>query len=104
MICICSFSEISTHNYNRVATVRAALEVKHVFEQLAEAEKGGATPEQRKKLEEQAAEKVRASPHCLFDWLTLWEYLGFTSFVQGKHVWSKKIFSLSYLCFAGCKT
>jgi hypothetical protein len=43
-----------------VATVRAALEVKRVFEQLAEAEKAGANPEQRKKLEEQAAEKVRA--------------------------------------------
>jgi hypothetical protein len=42
-----------------VSTVRAALEVKRVFEQLAEAEKVGATPEQRKKLEEQAAEKVR---------------------------------------------
>jgi hypothetical protein len=35
------------------------LEVKQVFEQLAQAEKGGVTPEQRKKLEEQAAEKVR---------------------------------------------
>ncbi len=42
-----------------VGTVRAALEVKAVFEQLAQAEKGGVTPEQRKKLEEQAAEKVR---------------------------------------------
>lgn len=41
-----------------VGTVRAALEVKRVFEQLAEAEKAGATPEQRKKLEEQAAEKA----------------------------------------------
>jgi len=40
-----------------VATVRAALEVKQVFEQLAQAEKSGVTPEQRKKLEEQAAEK-----------------------------------------------
>jgi hypothetical protein len=35
------------------------LEVKRVFEQLAEAEKAGVTPEQRKKLEEQAAEKAR---------------------------------------------
>ena len=43
----------------RVATVRAALEVKQVFEQLAQAEKSGVTPEQRKRLEEQAAEKVR---------------------------------------------
>lgn len=40
-----------------VGTVRAALEVKAVFEQIAAAEKGGVTPEQRKKLEEQAAEK-----------------------------------------------
>ncbi|KAG8852967.1 hypothetical protein FRB91_005641 [Serendipita sp. 411] len=40
-----------------VSTVRAALEVKQVFEQLAEAEKTGVTPEQKKKLEEQAAEK-----------------------------------------------
>lgn len=40
-----------------VSTVRAALEVKQVFEQLAEAEKGGVTPEQKRKLEEQAAEK-----------------------------------------------
>ena len=42
-----------------VSTVRAALEVKQVFEQLAEAEKGGVTPEQKQKLEEQATEKVR---------------------------------------------
>ncbi|PVF99391.1 DnaJ-domain-containing protein [Serendipita vermifera] len=40
-----------------VGTVRAALEVKQVFEQIAQAEKAGATPEERKKLEEQAAEK-----------------------------------------------
>lgn len=41
-----------------LSTVRAALEVKQVFEQLAEAEKGGVTPEQKQKLEEQATEKV----------------------------------------------
>jgi len=40
-----------------VSTVRAALEVKQVFEQLAEADKGGVTPEQKQKLEEQATEK-----------------------------------------------
>jgi hypothetical protein len=32
--------------------------VKQVFEQIAQAEKAGATPEERKKLEEQAAEKA----------------------------------------------
>lgn len=42
-----------------MSTVRAALEVKQVFEQLAEAEKGGVTPEQKQQLEEQATEKVR---------------------------------------------
>ena len=49
-----------THNRygNSVSTVRAALEVKQVFEQLAEADKGGVTPEQKQKLEEQATEKV----------------------------------------------
>ncbi len=51
---------ILTRRYgNRVSTVRAALEVKQVFEQLAEAEKGGVTPEQKQQLEEQATEKVR---------------------------------------------
>jgi len=50
---------ILTHRYGySLSTVRAALEVKQVFEQLAEAEKGGVTPEQKQKLEEQATEKV----------------------------------------------
>ncbi|KDQ09706.1 hypothetical protein BOTBODRAFT_116749 [Botryobasidium botryosum FD-172 SS1] len=40
-----------------VSTVRSALELKQVFEQLAAAEKSGASAEERKKLEEQAAEK-----------------------------------------------
>jgi hypothetical protein len=35
-----------------------ALELKQVFDQIAEAEKSGATEEEKKKLEEQAAEKV----------------------------------------------
>jgi spore maturation protein CgeB len=39
-----------------------ALELKQVFEQIAQAEKSGASPEERKKLEEQAAEKV-CPPH-----------------------------------------
>lgn len=56
-----SFAFIPPNWDYSVATVRAALEVKQVFEQLAEAEKGGVTPEQRKKLEEQAAEKVTVS-------------------------------------------
>lgn len=47
----------------------SALDLKAVFEQIAEAEKSGASPEERKKLEEQAAEKVslssKPSPeHC----------------------------------------
>ncbi|TFK19616.1 chaperone regulator [Coprinopsis marcescibilis] len=42
-----------------VSTLRAAIELKAVFDQIAAAEKsaGGLTPEARKKLEEQAAEK-----------------------------------------------
>ncbi|KAH7102452.1 DnaJ-domain-containing protein [Auriculariales sp. MPI-PUGE-AT-0066] len=40
-----------------VSTLRSAMEVKSVFDQIAAAEKSGATPEERKKLEEQAAEK-----------------------------------------------
>jgi len=40
-----------------VSTVRSALELKQVFDQIAEAEKSGATEEEKKKLEEQAAEK-----------------------------------------------
>jgi hypothetical protein len=55
---------ILTRRYGHsVSTVRAALEVKQVFEQLAEAEKGGVTPEQKQKLEEQATEKVCPNRH-----------------------------------------
>lgn len=36
-----------------------ALELKQVFDQIAEAERAGISPEEKKKLEEQAAEKVR---------------------------------------------
>jgi hypothetical protein len=36
-----------------------ALELKQVFDQIAEAEKAGVSAEEKKKLEEQAAEKVR---------------------------------------------
>lgn len=67
-----------THRYgNSVSTVRAALEVKQVFEQLAEADKGGVTPEQKQKLEEQATEKVCVSNtmgrwlYCLSDFACL---------------------------------
>jgi len=35
-----------------------ALELKQVFDQIAAAEKAGVSPEEKKKLEEQAAEKV----------------------------------------------
>lgn len=42
----------------RVSTVRAAIELKNVFEQIQAAEKAGnLDPEQKRKLEEQAAEK-----------------------------------------------
>ncbi|EJD38159.1 DnaJ-domain-containing protein [Auricularia subglabra TFB-10046 SS5] len=40
-----------------VSTFRSALEVKAVFDQIAAAEKAGMTPEEKRKLEEQAAEK-----------------------------------------------
>jgi len=40
-----------------VSTVRSALELKQVFDQIAEAEKSGASAEEKKRLEEQAAEK-----------------------------------------------
>ncbi|KAG9084577.1 hypothetical protein FRC06_003994 [Ceratobasidium sp. 370] len=40
-----------------VSTVRSALELKQVFDQIAEAEKAGVSAEEKKKLEEQAAEK-----------------------------------------------
>ncbi|CAE6446757.1 unnamed protein product [Rhizoctonia solani] len=40
-----------------VSTVRSALELKQVFDQIAQAEKAGVSPEEKKKLEEQAAEK-----------------------------------------------
>jgi hypothetical protein len=38
------------------------LELKQVFDQIAEAEKAGLSPEEKKKLEDQAAEKVCAAP------------------------------------------
>lgn len=40
-----------------VSTVRAALELKNVFEELAKAEEAGITVERKRELEEQAAEK-----------------------------------------------
>ena len=40
-----------------VSTVRAALELKNVFEELAKAEESGITVERKRELEEQAAEK-----------------------------------------------
>lgn len=40
-----------------------ALELKQVFDQIAEAEKAGVSAEEKKKLEEQAAEKVRFSSY-----------------------------------------
>ena len=44
--------------YIRVSPLRAAIELKNVFEQLQAAERAGnLSPEERKRLEEQAAEK-----------------------------------------------
>ncbi|KAG8913620.1 hypothetical protein FRC00_001985 [Tulasnella sp. 408] len=40
-----------------VSTVRSALELKRVFDELAAAEKTGISPEEKRRLEEQAAEK-----------------------------------------------
>lgn len=40
-----------------VSTVRAALELKNVFEELKKAEDGGITEDRRKELEEKAATK-----------------------------------------------
>lgn len=41
-----------------MSTLRSAIELKSVFDQIAAAEKAGnLTPEEKKKLEEQAAEK-----------------------------------------------
>lgn len=40
-----------------VSTVRSALELKKVFEELQKAEESGITEERRKELEEQAATK-----------------------------------------------
>jgi hypothetical protein len=53
----------------------AALELKQVFEQIAEAEKSGASPEEKKKLEEQAAEKVY--------WVARLMQLSFSHLFQG---------------------
>ncbi|KAF8321237.1 DnaJ-domain-containing protein [Clavulina sp. PMI_390] len=48
----------SYHTFTEtVSTVRAALDLKQTFEQLAAAEKSGASPEEKRRLEEQAAEK-----------------------------------------------
>jgi len=44
--------------FSSVSTLRSAIELKSVFDQIAAAEKAGnLTPEEKKKLEEQAAEK-----------------------------------------------
>jgi hypothetical protein len=51
-------SNLTNIRINRVSTVRAAIELKSVFDQIAAAEKNGnLTPEARRKLEESAAEK-----------------------------------------------
>jgi hypothetical protein len=48
----------ATLKENRVSTLRAAIELKGVFDQIQAAEKAGnLSPEDKKRLEEQAAEK-----------------------------------------------
>jgi hypothetical protein len=48
----------STHIFDSVSTLRAAIELKSVFDQIQAAEKAGnLSPEEKKRLEEQAAEK-----------------------------------------------
>ena len=45
-------------SYHSVSTLRSAIELKAVFDQIAAAEKAGnLSPEEKKRLEEQAAEK-----------------------------------------------
>jgi hypothetical protein len=47
-----------TTEWARVSTLRAAIELKSVFDQIQAAEKAGnLSPEEKKRLEEQAAEK-----------------------------------------------
>ena len=65
---------IETNIIYSVSTLRAAMELKNVFEQIQAAEKAGnLTPEEKRRLEEQAAEKglqalfkVRSSIFCTF--------------------------------------
>ena len=46
------------HPFASVSTLRSAIELKSVFDQIQAAEKAGnLSPEEKKKLEEQAAEK-----------------------------------------------
>ena len=63
-----------------MSTLRAAIELKSVFDQIQAAEKAGnMSPEEKKKLEEQAAEKglqalfkVRRVLLCLLGWVWFW--------------------------------
>jgi hypothetical protein len=53
-----SQSPILSHHSFRVSTLRSAIELKSVFDQIQAAEKNGnLSPEEKRKLEEQAAEK-----------------------------------------------
>ena len=53
-----TFSIVNRHFGYSVSTLRAAIELKSVFDQIQAAEKAGnLTPEDKKRLEEQAAEK-----------------------------------------------
>ena len=61
---------ISTHPFDSVSTLRAAIELKSVFDQIQAAERAGnLSPDEKKRLEEQAAEKglqalFKARNHC----------------------------------------
>lgn len=81
---------LTTLCFCSVSTIRAAVDLKATFDQMAAAEKAGnLTPEQRLKLEEAATEKVRSIlAHALFS-ITHYRHVllsstGHTDIVQGE--------------------
>ena len=84
----------------RVSTVRAAIELKNVFEQIQAAEKAGnLDPEQKRKLEEQAAEKVEALEERCEE---LAERLKEAAAAQAKAVKEKEKAEVRSSCVRGC--
>jgi hypothetical protein len=76
-----------------VSTIKAAVELKQTFDQMAAAEKlGSLSPDEKRKLEEAAAEKVRESRACYF--LRRIDYL-ISVVVQGIQALFKVLFLLS---------